>query len=117
MSALTQEQSHELRGRLERLREEINERLRVARDTVRPTETNELAPPPGRLDTMQVQQAARMQRMRDDTQLQMVGSALSRIRAGTYGECLKCEEQIDLQRLQTSPESPLCLTCRRQNDA
>lgn len=117
MGALTQEQVHEVRGRLERLRDEINDRLRTARDGSRPVDVAESVAVQGSMNAMQVQQTAKMQRMRDETQLQMIGSALGRLRAGTYGECRKCEEQIDLQRLQAAPEAPLCLTCRRQNDA
>lgn len=117
MSTLTPEQLEHFRERLETLRDELTERLRLSVDSARPVD---LAQPIGRLarvDAMQVQQMAKMQRRRDEGQVQMISSALARIRAGTYGECTRCEETIELQRLEVSPETPFCLSCRRQTES
>lgn len=116
MSSLSADDIARLQAQLERLRNEVTERLRTSADSSKPVD---LAQPIGRLarvDAMQVQQLAKSQRRRDEGQLQMIASALGRIRAGTYGECLKCEEAIDVHRLEAAPETPLCLSCRQQSE-
>ena len=42
-----------------------------------------------------------------------VEAALRRIEAGDYGLCLKCEEEIDIRRLELDPSTPLCLSCAK----
>ena len=45
-------------------------------------------------------------------QLQQIRSALSRLKDGTYGECIKCEEPIAFARLKARPEAPVCMECQ-----
>jgi DnaK suppressor protein len=116
MSILDPEQLQHFKHRLEQLSEQTSERLRASQDSARPVD---LAEPIGRLsrmDALQAQQVARSQRTRDEGQLQMIRSALARLRQGTYGECLKCGEAIALERLEVAPESPVCVTCRRERE-
>ena len=40
-----------------------------------------------------------------------VNRALGRIENGTYGECVRCGEEIDPRRLEVRPEAALCLSC------
>jgi DnaK suppressor protein len=40
--------------------------------------------------------------------------ALSRMDAGTYGECINCGQQIPLERLEALPQAVDCLDCRRK---
>lgn len=101
---------------LERKREEIQERLRASADSARPVGLDEPIGRLSRVDAMLVQQMAKAQKQRDETQLQLIASALARIRAGTFGECLRCEEEIDLERLKIAPESAQCVACRRASE-
>jgi len=54
--------------------------------------------------------AARKKRL--ETQIAQIDQALVRLRDGTYGECLRCEEPIPRQRLTAQPEAPFCLRCQ-----
>ncbi|MEP2533822.1 TraR/DksA family transcriptional regulator [Shimia sp.] len=40
-----------------------------------------------------------------------IRAALGRIRAGEYGICGRCGEDISQTRLQVLPDTPLCKTC------
>ncbi|WIG97918.1 TraR/DksA C4-type zinc finger protein [Myxococcus sp. SDU36] len=117
MSELTEEQLKTLEARLLKMREDVTARVTAVGEQGRPVD---LGTPIGRLarmDAMQVQQMARAQRRRDETLLQMVNAALSRFRHGTYGECLRCEEDIGFERLEISPESALCRACRQSTES
>jgi DnaK suppressor protein len=46
--------------------------------------------------------------------LQMVDSALERIREGTYGECISCGDEINLKRLQAVPWTRYCISCQEK---
>ena len=51
--------------------------------------------------------------MSDQTQatLQRVRGAMSRVEAGTYGQCVSCGEMIDTDRLGIDPTAELCIKC------
>ena len=44
--------------------------------------------------------------------LRNVEAARDRIRDGTFGSCLGCEEEIPLKRLQAIPWADLCISCQ-----
>jgi DnaK suppressor protein len=44
--------------------------------------------------------------------LSLVEAALSRIASGSFGECLNCEREIGLNRLNAVPWSRYCITCQ-----
>ena len=46
-----------------------------------------------------------------------VQSALDRIEAGRYGECIDCGEQIALARLQSQPAASRCISCQEKFEA
>lgn len=43
-----------------------------------------------------------------------VAGALRRIKEGTYGVCLGCEEDISPKRLDAVPWTPLCIDCQEK---
>jgi RNA polymerase-binding protein DksA len=45
-----------------------------------------------------------------------VKRALARIEDGTYGECVRCGEEIAPARLEARPEAALCIDCARSNE-
>ena len=45
-------------------------------------------------------------------QLRYVTAALNRVAAGTYGWCLRCEEEINMKRLTAMPQASLCIKCQ-----
>jgi len=48
--------------------------------------------------------------------LRQVNTALSRIREGTYGICLRCDQMISAARLNAVPWASFCITCQQELD-
>ncbi len=46
--------------------------------------------------------------------LQMVEAALSRIREGTFGECISCGNEINSKRLEAVPWTRYCIACQEK---
>ena len=46
--------------------------------------------------------------------LQMVEKALSRIREGTFGECISCGKEINAKRLEAVPWTRHCIECQEK---
>ena len=46
--------------------------------------------------------------------LQMVDGALARIRAGSFGECISCGEEINPKRLEAVPWTRHCIECQEK---
>lgn len=46
--------------------------------------------------------------------LQMVEAALSRIREGTFGECISCGNEINIKRLEAVPWTRYCIECQEK---
>ena len=66
-----------------------------------------------RMDAMQGQAMALATEERREQERVRVEAALRRVAAGDYGFCLKCEEEIDLRRLELDPSTPFCLSCAK----
>jgi DnaK suppressor protein len=49
---------------------------------------------------------------RDFTDIRLVEAALTRIKNGTYGLCLRCDETISLNRLRVLPHAAFCVNCQ-----
>jgi RNA polymerase-binding transcription factor DksA len=45
--------------------------------------------------------------------LRDVRSALWRMDEGRYGECVRCADPVEIERLEILPQTALCLTCQR----
>jgi DnaK suppressor protein len=46
--------------------------------------------------------------------LQMVESALSRLREGVFGECINCGNEINAKRLEAVPWTRYCIACQEK---
>ena len=53
---------------------------------------------------------------RESNMLRNVRAALGRIRDGSYGTCLHCEEEIKPRRLEAVPWTPYCIRCQEAAD-
>jgi DnaK suppressor protein len=53
---------------------------------------------------------------RDTALLRQVKAALQRIRDGTFGTCIECEETISPKRLAAVPWAPRCIHCQGAAD-
>lgn len=50
----------------------------------------------------------------ESAELAAINAALSRIEAGSYGQCTDCGVQIPQARLHAAPEAPRCIACQTQ---
>ena len=48
----------------------------------------------------------------DANRLQLINNALDRIKQGTYGDCLKCKQEIPTERLEAIPYAFMCISCQ-----
>lgn len=99
------------RKALEALRRELNESLAADAEDTRPVEPDRAIGRLTRQDAMQSQQMALEMRRRNRQRLLQVERALERVEDGSYGYCLRCEEEISEERLKVRPESPICIAC------
>lgn len=44
--------------------------------------------------------------------LEQVSKALDRVEAGSYGQCVRCGEEIPTERLKAMPAAELCISCK-----
>jgi DnaK suppressor protein len=70
----------------------------------------------GRLSRMdEMQQQAMMVELdrRRDIQLKRIEGAFIRLKKGAYGDCVRCGESIDAQRLEFDPTVFFCVGCAK----
>jgi DnaK suppressor protein len=53
---------------------------------------------------------------RNSDALRQIRHALSRIGNGTYGVCLRCEEEISPKRMAAVPWAEFCIACQEKRD-
>jgi len=64
-----------------------------------------------RMDAMQAQAMSMETRRRREVQLTRIETALQRIAAGEFGDCVRCGERIGGKRLDFDPAALLCIEC------
>ena len=69
-----------------------------------------------RMDALQGQAMSRERERRRDIELQKIAAALHRVETGDYGYCVRCEEEIVVQRLELDPATPLCISCASRSE-
>ena len=111
--SLTVEEAERLREALLRRRDEVHQGLDAARDDAKPVGLDLSIGRLTRVDAMQQQHMAASRRQRLETEHAQIQQALSKLAAGTYGECVRCGEPIGYPRLAARPETPFCVTCQQ----
>src|SRR5260370_32762272 len=53
---------------------------------------------------------------RESNMLRQVKAALGRIADGSFGTCMRCDEEISPKRLNAVPQSPYCIKCQEAAD-
>lgn len=64
-----------------------------------------------RMDAMRAQGMALETKGRREQQLLRIEGALRRIAAGDFGNCVTCEEEINILRLDVDPSYTQCIKC------
>jgi DnaK suppressor protein len=100
----------DFQARLEALRDELRGRRRdlLIEHAAEPVEQSTL---------YQARDRAAADADRDAKMLGAVLNALQRVKDGTFGICLSCEEQIPRKRLDALPWAPWCLGCASAAEA
>jgi DnaK suppressor protein len=52
----------------------------------------------------------------DRTMLALIDEALARIKAGSYGSCVECEEELQQKRLEAVPWARYCVNCAEKHE-
>lgn len=89
--------------------------VQILESTVQNEEPVDLDQPIGRLSRIDAIQQQKMQsasRGAQKIQLAQVRRALQAIKDDEYGFCRRCEEVINVRRLQIQPEAPFCIRCQ-----
>ena len=103
-------------ARLLARREEVQAELRAlsdgARDSRKPVELDQSKVGRlSRMDAMQDQAMAQESERRRAGELQRIEAALARLKAGEYGYCVRCDEEIAPARLNLDPAVATCINC------
>lgn len=53
----------------------------------------------------------------DNESLKKVVAAIARINKGEYGDCQRCFDYIEEEKLQRAPESEYCIECQKLHEA
>ena len=108
---------------LKKFRALLEEKRQAVLDRARKTLTQDMALDPNDLpDEMDLASSEYLQsfefrlRGREKTHLAKLELALKKIDAGTFGICEECEEPIGKKRLETRPETKLCIRCKEDQE-
>src|SRR5260221_8251839 len=52
----------------------------------------------------------------DRSMLQLIDEALQRIRNNKFGTCVRCEDELQLKRLEAVPWARHCVTCQEKHE-
>lgn len=55
-------------------------------------------------------------RNREALYLKKIRESLHRIQDGDFGQCMSCEEDIDVRRLTARPTATLCVDCKEEQE-
>ena len=69
-----------------------------------------------RMDAMQSQAMSLEVKRRQELQLKKLGAALQRLDDGDYGYCIRCGEEINVDRLKVELTTLLCIDCAEQGE-
>jgi DnaK suppressor protein len=104
-------------ARLEARRRELRELTASHHDEARPAELDQARVGRlSRMDALQAQEMAAATERRRQLELERIDAALQRIASGDFGFCVRCGEDIGLERLEFDPTTPLCIDCARESE-
>jgi DnaK suppressor protein len=108
---LTKEQADEMHALLACLREDTIAQIESLTEASRPVNVDGAIGRVTRTDALQQQQTALASLHRARERLAFVESALRRLDAGNFGECVSCGEAIPWERLKVKPDATICMEC------
>lgn len=55
-------------------------------------------------------------RGRERTLIDKIDLAMNRIENGVFGDCVVCDDEIDLERLRARPVTTMCIACKEEQE-
>ena len=116
MPELSREQIQQLRDRLDRREAELLEEVRAKGDTSAPSkEPHNQVEDLGEQGEQRIREAVlQAEQERDVDELRQIAAAKERMSRGEYGECVDCDVDIPLARLQAQPAAARCVPCQER---
>ncbi|MFN3326694.1 MAG: TraR/DksA family transcriptional regulator [Bryobacteraceae bacterium] len=108
---MTSQQLEHFRKVLEQLQSELESELAALSGSTAPVAPDSAIGRLTRQDAMLSQQMALEMKRRQEARLRQVREALRRVESGSYGVCVRCEEEISEARLRVRPEAQVCIHC------
>jgi RNA polymerase-binding transcription factor len=118
--ALTQHETRELRGEIERRRAALVSELRADAERLRRERFEDLAgpaPDPGdeSVATL-IADLGHADMGRDLSEFRALEAARARLADGSYGTCAECGGDIGVERLRANPAAVRCVDCQRVHE-
>jgi DnaK suppressor protein len=114
--AMTPEQMHELEQTLTKRRESLESEAHAdaskAREDVHSATAGPVADSGDEATADLISDVENAELSRDLDELREIDSALERMRAASYGTCVECGGEIDLERLRRQPTALRCFDCQ-----
>ena len=121
MSTLPSTQIEELRARLQAREQQLSQELQAVHDEqaaqAEQTEDMPREPDANQSTDQQDREVRQAEKLRDQQELQAVKAALQRVAEGSYGECVKCGNDIAAPRLMANPAAARCIDCQTKEEA
>lgn len=108
---MKEEKLNYFRDRLKEMEKDLIESLEQSDYTTNPISPDSSLGRLTRLEAMQSQQMSFEARRRQKKRLKSVQKALELVEQGKYGICMKCEKEIPEGRLESMPETRICVEC------
>ena len=105
-----------LRQRRKLLFEEIDEKLRAARDPTSSEHADALIEDGDAAIADLLSHTSLAESQRDVQELQEIEAALARITDGSFGVCVQCGHEVDPPRLKVHPTALRCIRCQEESE-
>lgn len=94
-------------------KEQLQHELEQIKEAAAPVDLKDPIGRLSRMDAIQQQQIVLNSKKSLLLSLELIESAMKRLKNDEYGYCLKCEEEISSQRLKARPEVSFCINCQK----
>jgi len=115
--ALTSAQLNELERMMKKRRDALEAELHAdaakSREDVFSQMAGEVADSADEAEADLISDVENAELSRDLEELRVLEAALARVRDGSYGTCVDCGGEIDLERLRAEPAAIRCIDCQR----
>ena len=81
------------------------------RELIKPVKPDNAIGRVSRMEAINEQSVNKANLLKAEKRLEQLNKALDRVITEDYGFCLRCEEELQVKRLEVLPESQICMTC------